>query len=175
MTIDIVSKFGAGFVQWPELTWCHCLRREGSGERLPLPSFTSELPGASVFSNPYRQAEEARRAVLEKHVKLTTAPTELRQINGKQVCWNYRKGRCRFGRGCKFAHDSDLQRDEPEEPAAPPAGAETLAAEPASWPPAPLAPDGQPVRRKRPGLSQTLTPGKKVMKMYNVSRKGPLV
>ncbi|KAF0292901.1 hypothetical protein FJT64_009175 [Amphibalanus amphitrite] len=146
---------------------------EPAAERLPLPSFSSQLSGASVFSNPYRQEEDARRAVLEKHVKLTTAPTELRHINGKQVCWNYRKGRCRFGRGCKFAHDSDLQRDGAEEESsdAPPPAAEP--GRPAA--PPPPAADGQQARRKRPGLGDTLAPGKKVMKMYTNTRKGPLV
>lgn len=31
-------------------------------------------------------------------------------INGKKICWNYRKGRCRFGHNCKYAHDSDIQK-----------------------------------------------------------------
>lgn len=31
-------------------------------------------------------------------------------VLGKKICWNYRKGRCRFGHNCKFAHDSDLQK-----------------------------------------------------------------
>lgn len=148
---------------------------ERVADRLPLPSFTAELLGASVFSNPYRQAEDARRAVLEKHVKLTTAPAELRHINGKQVCWNYRRGRCRFGRGCKFAHDSDLQRGQTEEEAPAAGGAEDAAGDPAGRQPVPPAADGQPPRKKRPGLSQTLVPGKKVIKMYNMTRKGPLV
>jgi hypothetical protein len=30
------------------------------------------------------------------------------KINGKTVCWQYRKGKCRFGHNCKFAHDSDI-------------------------------------------------------------------
>jgi len=29
-------------------------------------------------------------------------------INGKKICWNYRKGRCRFGHNCVFGHDSDV-------------------------------------------------------------------
>lgn len=28
-------------------------------------------------------------------------------FNGKKICFNHRKGRCRFGHNCKFAHDSD--------------------------------------------------------------------
>lgn len=26
------------------------------------------------------------------------------------MCWNFRKGRCRFGSNCTFAHDSDLHK-----------------------------------------------------------------
>jgi len=145
-------------------------------DRPPLPSFTTELQGTSIFANPFREAEDARRAVLEKHVKLTTQPTDLRQINGKQVCWNYRKGRCRFGRGCKFAHDSDLQGagagaggQEPEAEEAP-AEAPEVSTSALGAPP-----DGEPPRKKRPGLSQTLVPGKKVKRMFQRTHKGPLV
>lgn len=34
--------------------------------------------------------------------------------NGKKICWNYRKGRCRFGSNCTYAHDSDLHVSEPD-------------------------------------------------------------
>lgn len=30
--------------------------------------------------------------------------------NGKKICWNFRKGRCRFGSNCTYAHDSDLHK-----------------------------------------------------------------
>lgn len=36
----------------------------------------------------------------------TDAHTHMK--NGKKICWNYRKGRCRFGSNCTYAHDSDL-------------------------------------------------------------------
>lgn len=35
--------------------------------------------------------------------------------NGKKICWNYRKGRCRFGSNCTYAHDSDLHVDDSTE------------------------------------------------------------
>lgn len=35
-------------------------------------------------------------------------------INGKKICWNYRKGKCRFGHNCKYAHDSDIQKSAEE-------------------------------------------------------------
>ena len=37
----------------------------------------------------------------------------MKEINGKKICWNYRKGRCRFGSNCIYAHD-ELLRSEPE-------------------------------------------------------------
>lgn len=67
------------------------------------------LTGSSVFANPFKELAEERLNVLQKHVPLTlqARPT---QIGGKRICVAYRKnGRCRFGSGCKFAHDSDLQ------------------------------------------------------------------
>ncbi|XP_062851554.1 uncharacterized protein si:ch211-113e8.11 [Trichomycterus rosablanca] len=90
---------------------------------LPAPSFTSsshKLPppalgvcgvpgGSSVFNNPFKERAAERLNALQKHVPLTlhARPTH---IGGKKVCVAYRKdGRCRFGIGCKFAHDSDLQ------------------------------------------------------------------
>ncbi|GAB6030128.1 hypothetical protein CHUAL_005807 [Chamberlinius hualienensis] len=86
-----------------------------SSAKLPKPSFNSTVDdlsgvenGVSVFANPFRAAEEAQKSLLEKHVKMTADSKQSPTINGKQVCWNYRKGRCRFGHNCKFAHDSDL-------------------------------------------------------------------
>ncbi|EEB15459.1 hypothetical protein Phum_PHUM369760 [Pediculus humanus corporis] len=35
--------------------------------------------------------------------------TDVKIVNGKKICWNYRKNKCRFGHNCKYAHDSDLQ------------------------------------------------------------------
>merc|ERR1711971_1228501 len=32
-----------------------------------------------------------------------------RTIDGKKVCWMFRKGRCRNGHKCKFAHDNDIK------------------------------------------------------------------
>ena len=32
-------------------------------------------------------------------------------IDGKKVCWMYRKGRCRQGSKCSFAHDNDVKTD----------------------------------------------------------------
>nr|CAD7202983.1 unnamed protein product [Timema douglasi] len=130
--------------------------------KLPQP----ELSGMatlknSVFSNPFIEAEKAKKAILEKHVKMTPTQEHVKSINGKKICWNFRKGRCRFGHTCKFAHDSDLHQggEEGDATSVPPAGDEDGAA--------PDEATDQSVRKKkkRPGLSQTLVPGKKVMKM----------
>ena len=34
-------------------------------------------------------------------------------LSGKKVCWLYRKGQCRKGHRCKFAHDNDIFTDAP--------------------------------------------------------------
>lgn len=63
----------------------------------------------SVFSTPFKQAEESRIAVLERHVKLVPSFDQLTTLNGKQICWLYKKGKCRFGNKCKYAHDHEIQ------------------------------------------------------------------
>ncbi|XP_064190935.1 uncharacterized protein si:ch211-113e8.11 [Anguilla rostrata] len=69
--------------------------------------------GSSVFANPFRQRAEEHLNVLRKHVPLTLEPRPS-QIGGRKMCISYRRdGRCRFGIGCKFAHDSDLQTAAP--------------------------------------------------------------
>ena len=72
------------------------------GKSLPKPSFMveakdftkSKVPVAatstSVFSNPFREREDKKRAVLEKHVTMTVRQEEGKTIGGKKVCWNYR-------------------------------------------------------------------------------------
>lgn len=75
----------------------------------------------------------------------------LTKVNGKNICWMNRKGRCRFGNKCKFAHDSELVHD-------------------------PYVKNDDKTNKnstsnlnkikKRPGLSQTLIPGKRVLKTF---------
>lgn len=78
--------------------------------------------------------------------------------NGKKICWSYRKGRCRFGSACTFAHDSDVQATDTK----PSSSGETQREVQKK------APSGitDKVKKKRPGLSNTLVPGKKVVQMY---------
>ncbi len=174
-----------------------------SSIKLPRPSFMAEqedmvkpLTGrasssASVFGNPFRESEDRKRAVLEKHVAMTARQEERKTIDGKKVCWNFRKGRCRFGHKCTFAHDSDIGLKKPEAaPKKPDISAEPSSgqvAPPPQPPPAAQLPvqsaefdEGSVIsgedtqgyaaaakKKKRPGLSQDLTPSKKAMKFHN--------
>ncbi|XP_008476224.1 uncharacterized protein LOC103513192 [Diaphorina citri] len=153
---------------------------------LPPPSFDDT--SGSVFINPYIEAENAKSAILEKHVKMIPAKEFITEINGKKICWMYRKGRCRFGSNCKYAHDSELynqdQSQSSEDKHSPPTQSElsskppTKGSFPLYFPQSDLnqyRDEGKekPVtsRKKRPGLSQSIVPGKKVMKMYYNSSK----
>nr|XP_040575837.1 uncharacterized protein LOC121124718 [Lepeophtheirus salmonis]XP_040575838.1 uncharacterized protein LOC121124718 [Lepeophtheirus salmonis] len=82
-------------------------------------SMSKDTSSTSVFSNPFLESELKKESILEKHVSLTVKQEDRKMINGKKVCWNFRKGRCRFGHTCSFAHDSDvhfkkLKEDSPE-------------------------------------------------------------
>ncbi|XP_057370060.1 uncharacterized protein LOC130691166 [Daphnia carinata] len=74
----------------------------------PFRSSEPTVTKHSVFTNPYKEAEDAEKGTLEKHVKFAPKLEDVKEINGRKVCWNYRKGRCRFGSNCVFAHDSEL-------------------------------------------------------------------
>ena len=74
------------------------------------PSFmqeTEKITGVkfdnSVFKNPFRAKEDQKMAVLEQHVTMSQKEQTGRTIDGKKVCWMFRKGRCRNGHKCKFA------------------------------------------------------------------------
>merc|ERR1712154_326166 len=63
----------------------------------------------SVFNNPFRAKEDRKRAILEQHVEMTSKQEDqTTKIGSRKICWNFRKGRCRFGHKCTFAHDSDV-------------------------------------------------------------------
>lgn len=119
--------------------------------KLPAPKFKDTgIINESVFRNPYLEAERAKCAVLEKHVKMVPAKDHLTKVNGKNICWMNKKGRCRFGNKCKFAHDSELfngpniiDEDKPNKESS-----------------------KLNKKKKRPGLSQTLIPGKKILKIF---------
>lgn len=161
-----------------------------SREKLPLPTpdFNSAptLMSTSVFSNPFVEAERAKSAILEKHVKMTPTLDDTKMINGRKICWNYRKGRCRFGHNCTFAHDSDLHRSAAELEALR-TPQETLVCQTRyngqQQQTSPVANDEENEvdqennqtanrkRKKRPGLSQLLLPSKKVFKLYKAQQQ----
>ena len=62
---------------------------------------------SSVFVTSYHKAEEAKHSVLEQHVKMTIAQ-QSKDTKNKRICWNFRKGKCRFGNKCKYSHDNDI-------------------------------------------------------------------
>ncbi|CAH1233690.1 Hypp809 [Branchiostoma lanceolatum] len=139
------------------------------GQARPTHGRTSAGQSASIFHNPYKIAEREKEKVLEKHVKLTPNEREKpSHIAGKKVCWNFRKGRCRFGHKCKYAHDSDLPIS--PQPTDAPTGAVASSAGYFDQPEV-LNDEEDPdnplqQRKKRPGLSQTLQPPKKSIKAY---------
>ncbi|XP_068629890.1 uncharacterized protein [Battus philenor] len=149
--------------------------------KLPKPTIGESSLQTSVFSNPFVQEELAKAAILEKHVKMVPGKDNMQMINGRKICWSYRKGRCRFGHNCKYAHDSDILKSEVELEAEKQKlktvvceGTGTMS----SAPPPQVALDisepnddsvwegGASKKKKRPGLSSGLVPGKKVIKMY---------
>ncbi|GBP65126.1 hypothetical protein EVAR_29790_1 [Eumeta japonica] len=123
---------------------------------------------------------DVQRSLVKALTVKVPGKDQILTINGKKICWSYRKGRCRFGHNCKYAHDTDVQKSSEEleadkkktkvivceesgtNSAAPPpiiADAKDLASDETM--------DGGIKRKlKRPGLSQGLIPGKKVLKMY---------
>ncbi|KAJ8680259.1 hypothetical protein QAD02_016046 [Eretmocerus hayati] len=155
-------------------------KNTASDKKLPLP--TPDFNGGptvntSVFTNPFVEAEKAKSAILEKHVKMTPTLDDTKMINGRKICWNYRKGRCRFGHNCTFAHDSDLHRSAAELEAMR-MPQETIICQ-TEYNGSSGMNEEEEVdqennqmnkRKKRPGLSQTLVPGKKVLKMYRAQQ-----
>ncbi|XP_055918773.1 uncharacterized protein LOC129950871 [Eupeodes corollae] len=175
--------------------------QEEISPRGPEPAEKPKLPSANllfensaggkpgeVFSNPYKQAEQAKIALLERHVKMVNSDEHLKMKNGKKICWNYRKGRCRFGSNCSFAHDSDLN----EIPTLAENNADALKNPGKQDNKIPAAtkiqqrlyggtqtpndsfnsPEESPTtinakKRNRPGLSETIVPSKRVLKSYS--------
>lgn len=87
--------------------------------------------------------------------------------NGKKICWNYRKGRCRFGSNCTYAHDSDLHVKSDHDNASQPMSNATTGIVASN--------DGISKKKisnnKRSGLGDSIIPSKKVMKSYNALKK----
>lgn len=139
-----------------------------------LPKFTNNLTGnASVFTNRFIEEENAKQAMLEKHVKMVNLKDNAKTINGKKICWNYRKGRCRFGHNCKYAHDSDLEKSE-EQLRFEKQTQQVILFQSQNMPQAnneeinaiKEAAIADSKKRKRPGLTEGIVPGKRVMNNY---------
>jgi len=158
----------------------------GSVNWLPKPSFMQEAVKVSgikfdnsVFSNPFRAKEDKKDAILEQHVEMTQKQEAGRTINGKKVCWNFRKGRCRHGHKCSFAHDSDVKTSVVESLYTPKydEGAQVSCDKVDTMTMQPLQmsrnmreeeeDESQKIRKKRPGLSEGLMPSKKAMQFHN--------
>ena len=166
-----------------------------SSHWLPKPSFmqeTEKISGlqydSSVFSNPFRAREDKKAAVLTQHVGVTSRQEAANTFNGKKVCYNFRKGRCRHGHRCKFAHDNDVSKEVSDSLySAKYDEAAQISHEKAETDTRPhihLAPTTEDVsliptepesdsavitsgKKKRPGLSDKLVPSKKAMKFHN--------
>ncbi|XP_058466210.1 uncharacterized protein LOC131439332 [Malaya genurostris] len=126
------------------------------------------IPGG-VFSNPFREAEDAKIACLEKHVKMVD-PESKTSEQKRNICWNFRKGRCRFGSKCNYVHDSDLIVNKGVQGNQINIETADKLVEHSS-----LSIDNRTTRKhdskkKRPGLSRELVPPRKVLKMYQKSK-----
>ena len=75
---------------------------------MPLPSVTANDAGgvSSVFVNAFKVAEQAKHSILEQHVKMTAEQIKESRLK-KKICYNYQKGKCRFGNKCKYSHGDD--------------------------------------------------------------------
>lgn len=111
--------------------------------------------------------------VLEKHVKMTENPKDVLEINGKKICWNYRKGRCKFGHNCKYAHDSDISKPPDSKEVQSTVSTTTTGVALYGDTAASQVPPTEAVidelstkKKKRPGLSEGIVPSKKVQKLY---------
>jgi len=99
---------------------------ESAAELMRLPNPLSDMTRdgedddehqTSVFTNYFHKAEEAKLAILEHHVKLTseqikTNSERTKQKIRKSVCISFQRGRCRFGSKCRFAHSVSSEVNE---------------------------------------------------------------
>ena len=101
---------------------------------------------SSVFSNPYREAENYEQALLEQHVKMT--PIKETENVKQKICFKFNKGKCRLGDKCLFLHQNPniniSERNDSKDP------------------------DVQinKTSKKRSGIKDDLVPPKKFMKTY---------
>ncbi|KAG7173786.1 uncharacterized protein LOC121860086 [Homarus americanus] len=183
LSIRVTTKKAVNYFETPSEQRKHIKRIKKDEPRKPevlanplrgnaIPSPFGDDHSASVFFNPFHKAQEDKKMVLEKHVKMTENPKDVLEINGKKICWNYRKGRCKFGHNCKFAHDSDISQPSDSREVQNlntnatgasvsygDLGTQVLTAEP-------IVDELTVKKKKRPGLADGIVPGKKVQKLH---------
>ncbi len=163
---------------------------ENSKKKLPLPDLdghncssatcdtaTSGIQKNSVFTNPFAKEQGERVAILSKHVKLSDTSEESdKKDKNKDIkyCYKFRKGQCRFGDKCKFAHVAMPERRNSGKGRH---RQQTSASQEKKREPELIGDlfnmfddeekDSQTVKKKRPGLAMGLVPSKKTLKMYD--------
>ena len=79
-------------------------------EKLPTPdlgnvTIVAETSKGSVFANRYESAEQAKKSILEKHVKMTVG--QFHTGKKAKICKKFKQGRCFYGNNCQYSHDID--------------------------------------------------------------------
>ena len=107
---------------------------------------------------------------------MTENPNNVVEINGKRICWNYRKGKCKFGHKCKFAHDSDIDNSNvpkdkvPNESISSSESGLSSLYNYAADPFLDQEEENQSKRKSKAGLSEGLIPNKKAKKLYGIQQ-----
>lgn len=139
----------------------------------------------SVFTNYFHKAEEAKLAVLEHHVKLTTEQLKTNSERSKRkiktgMCVSFQRGRCRFGSKCRFAHSMPSEANETSTDISTEmsVSAPKFGLLPSARMPLTLEHDddddsfnAQKKRKHRSGVTDTLQPPKRAMKSLEQQRK----
>ncbi|XP_029994383.1 uncharacterized protein LOC115422271 [Sphaeramia orbicularis] len=152
-----------------------------TSNKLPPPPLHTSID-SSVFANPFKAQADQKLSALQKHVPLTIE-AKRSHIGGKRVCEAYRKnGRCRFDTKCKFAHDSGLQtpviptdshssaRAEARGSSEARSGAIGSNSQSSQQETAEEESEGQKVKKRRVGLSNSLIPPKRALKQYAMQK-----
>lgn len=110
-----------------------------------------------IIGNRFAQEERAKKALYEKHVKMTED-----KITSQPHCFKFRKGACRKGDKCRFRHDLGLQVPSYNSEADNKAQYEAAVIQ---QPPGPSLP-----QKKKAGVTNTLYPAKKAKNALNEQR-----